>query len=89
MLDYGPAWRALRLVVLAEEPLCRECMKKGVLTLATEVDHIIPIVDGGGVLDRSNLQPLCKPCHSRKTMLELRRARPWTTQVALTCSSNR
>ena len=34
---------------------------------ATEVDHILPLEDGGAVYDEANLQPLCKPHHSRKT----------------------
>jgi 5-methylcytosine-specific restriction protein A len=38
---------------------------------ATEVDHIKPKAEGGGE-SFENLQPLCKPCHSRKTLGELR-----------------
>ncbi|WP_367363511.1 HNH endonuclease [Mesotoga sp.] len=55
--------------MLNSEPLCRECKKHGRLTLATEVDHIIPLSKGG---DNSpgNLQPLCHACHSRKTASE-------------------
>ena len=34
---------------------------------ATEVDHILPIEDGGAMYDEANLQALCKPHHSRKT----------------------
>lgn len=58
------AWRRLRASVLAAEPLCRECGKKGRVTAASCVDH----VDGDAMNnDPSNLQPLCSPCHSRKT----------------------
>jgi 5-methylcytosine-specific restriction endonuclease McrA len=43
-------------------------------TLAEEVDHIIPIrIRPDLAFVRRNLQPLCKPCHSRKTMMERRR----------------
>jgi 5-methylcytosine-specific restriction protein A len=66
---YGAAWQRLRAVVLRDEPLCRECDAYGVVRAATEVDHIIPR-GRGGTDARSNLQPLCKPCHSAKTMRE-------------------
>ena len=39
------------------------------VTAAAEVDHIIPLARGG-TNDLANLQPLCKSCHSRKTMRE-------------------
>ena len=41
--------------------------KKGGLVSAIEVDHILPLEDGGAMYDEENLQPLCKPHHSRKT----------------------
>lgn len=42
-------------------------MQHGWLIPATEVDHI----DGDNTNDDpSNLQSLCKPCHSRKTVEE-------------------
>lgn len=41
---------------------------------ATEADHVVPIADGGARLDEANLQPLCKGCHSRKTLAENRGA---------------
>lgn len=59
-------WRDLRLMVLNAEPLCRECLKNGTVSSATEVDHIVPIARGGDD-SFSNLQPLCHSCHSRKT----------------------
>jgi 5-methylcytosine-specific restriction protein A len=56
------------------EPLCRSCRGQGKIVAATEVDHIVPKQDGGAdAFD--NLQPLCKPCHSRKTLGEQRRRR--------------
>lgn len=60
-------WRRLRASVLAAEPLCRECGKKGRVRAASCVDH----VDGNAMNnDPNNLQPLCSPCHSRKTARE-------------------
>jgi 5-methylcytosine-specific restriction protein A len=63
---YDAVWQRLRLVVLREEPVCRKCQR----ALSREVDHIVPIAAGGERLERSNLQGLCKPCHSRKTATE-------------------
>jgi len=36
-----------------------------------EVDHVIPVTAGGSD-DESNLRPICKPCHKRKTQRESR-----------------
>ena len=45
-------------------------MRMGVIASATDVDHIVPIADGGAPLDQANLQSLCHECHSRKTIAE-------------------
>lgn len=58
-------WRLLRRAVLFDDPLCRECGR-----IATDVDHVKPIEDGGAPFDRENCQPLCASCHSRKTRRE-------------------
>nr|WP_041795814.1 HNH endonuclease signature motif containing protein [Pararhodospirillum photometricum] len=68
---YGAQWRRLRDLVLADEPLCRECAKVGRVVPATDVDHIIPHRGDDRLFwDRRNLQPLCKACHSAKTARE-------------------
>ena len=65
------AWRKVRAQQLSEEPYCegidhgRACPYP-----ATEVDHRIPIVEGGKPFDRENLQSLCKSHHSKKTAQE-------------------
>jgi hypothetical protein len=57
-------WQRLRIVVLADEPLCRACRRQGRVVPATDVDHD----DGNpGNNDRDNLVALCHSCHSRKT----------------------
>lgn len=61
------AWRKLRAVILMEEPLCRACLAATPqrLTPSKQVDHINEDPNDN---DRGNLQALCTPCHSRKTL---------------------
>ena len=60
-------WRTLRALKLQKDPLCEECMRKGMLIPAQMVDHIIPINKDGAPLDLNNLQSLCNHCHAVKT----------------------
>jgi 5-methylcytosine-specific restriction protein A len=62
-------WRLIRREVLERDG--HRCRAEGCDARATEVDHEVP-VRLGGTDDMSNLFSLCKPCHSRKTMRELR-----------------
>jgi 5-methylcytosine-specific restriction protein A len=67
-----PEWRARRARILIRDAnVCTVC---GLVVSGAEanVDHIIPLDDGGGDND-ANLQTLCRSCHSRKTIAEQRR----------------
>lgn len=64
---HSKAWRDLRALKIEQSPLCEECQRKGITTLAQVVDHIKPINEGGAKLDMANLQSLCNPCHNRKS----------------------
>jgi 5-methylcytosine-specific restriction endonuclease McrA len=65
---YGPDWNTLRNEILAAEPYCRHCARRGVERLAQMVDHIEPIRSAPERrLDPTNCQPLCWPCHRRKS----------------------
>jgi len=69
---HSPSWRILREIKLSNDPLCEECKKKGILTPATEVHHIVDIYEDPSLrLEYSNLQGLCKSCHSQKTVAKL------------------
>lgn len=58
-------WQRLRRLVLANSPLCVFCERLGLTTRATDVDHIVPVRQAPRrAFDRTNLQPLCKRCHS-------------------------
>lgn len=56
-------WRAIRTAQLERFPLCAHCGQP-----ANEVDHIEG--DTSRNLIGIDLQSLCKPCHSRKTLAE-------------------
>lgn len=60
-------WRELREGVLRRNPLCVHCAQRGLTRAAVDVDHI----DGNPMNNLStNLQGLCRECHSRKTARE-------------------
>lgn len=62
----GRAGADQRLRRLANEPFCHDCMELGIGRIADELDHIIPLSQGG--LDEdSNVRSLCKPCHAART----------------------
>lgn len=64
-------WRACRLQHLNQHPLCVACEQAGRMTPATEVDHIIAHKGNYDLFwDEANWRSMCKPCHSRKTVLE-------------------
>lgn len=53
---------------------CHYCGHKG----ADQVDHVVPLAEGGAD-EEWNLAPIhAEPCHREKTAAEARRAREWT-----------
>ena len=63
-----PMWRGIRRELLAAHPWCQT---PGCNNMATQVDHIVRMEEGGDPWNRSNLQVLCMRCHSSKTMSEV------------------
>jgi len=75
-------WLRLRALVLAQSPLCVVCLAEGRTRAASHVDHVDADTSNN---DLTNLQGLCRPCHSAKTAREdggfgnrRARARDWT-----------
>lgn len=65
---YDKAWQKRRIAFLSDNPLCADCMKDGIVTPATVVDHVIPHRgDPVKFHDTGNLQPLCERHHNIKT----------------------
>ena len=71
----SPAWRTTRKIVREDEPLCRYCLEKGLAVDTEEIDHILPINQGGNAYERDNLQGLCTPCHRAKSRDESKQGR--------------
>jgi len=64
------AWRNLRLSYISDNPLCEECLKKGIATPAEEVHHKHEFMKGKTdddkwnlLLDPNNLESVCRKCH--------------------------
>ena len=61
---YDAKWRRVRAMYLKRHPDCVVCGEH-----AQEVDHIVPLADGG-THKWDNLQAMCKTHHSQKTVYQ-------------------
>jgi len=69
---YDTKWNKLRNIFIQDNPICVGCKPKGWIVAARIVDHIIPVhVAPERRLDVSNLQSLCRTCHTIKTNEDL------------------
>jgi 5-methylcytosine-specific restriction enzyme A len=59
-------WEMVRRSVLRRDPICQVCDR----AISAEVDHIVPLAEGGDPYDPVGLQGICSPCHWRKTGAE-------------------
>ena len=67
-------WKDLRAYKLRLNPFCERCLTKGTLKPASEVHHRIDIIDDPSkIVDFTNLEALCKSCHSSHTFKETRK----------------
>jgi 5-methylcytosine-specific restriction protein A len=67
----GSAWMKIREEVMNRDcGICQTCKRNGNVSAATQVDHIIPLHQGGtDAMD--NLEAICTNCHSIKTSIEV------------------
>ena len=70
----SPRWKGARLSAKRRDGfMCVKCGARHGL----EVDHIIPVRDAPErAYDLTNLQTLCRACHSRKTRIEVGMGEP-------------
>ncbi len=72
----GRPWRRLRDQILRRDSYlcqCDECKRLGRLLPANEVDHVIPLSQGGSD-SPDNLRAINRDCHRAKTQRESRAA---------------
>ncbi|WP_219209460.1 HNH endonuclease [Variovorax boronicumulans] len=70
----GRRLQAMRAALFAHAPLCVHCQAVGLVVLATQRDHIVPLAEGGSD-DDDNTQGLCDLCHESKSLAEAMRGR--------------
>lgn len=70
----GRRLQRMREELFQRDPLCAGCRKLGLVRLATQRDHVVPLEEGGAD-DASNTQGLCDECHEQKTLAEALRGR--------------
>lgn len=58
------AWKKVRRAFVLAHPVCST---PGCGMPVTDVDHVVPVEQGGAPLSWSNLDGKCHACHSRKT----------------------
>lgn len=63
----SPDWKDAARHYLHSNPYCTICKAQGWKEMATVVDHIHPINQGGSVWDRDNWQALCDVHHNQKS----------------------
>lgn len=63
---YDYRWQQYRISFLHTHPVCSRCEEAAIV-----VDHIVPHRGDVDLFwDEENHQPLCKPCHDKKTATE-------------------
>jgi 5-methylcytosine-specific restriction enzyme A len=68
------AWKQRRAAQLADEPLCRRCVRDDRITAATTVNHVIPHRGNWQLFIAGALESLCKPHHDSEVQAEERQA---------------
>ncbi len=65
-------WKKRRAAQLIKQPLCEQCLRDGVIRIATVCDHIIDHKGDRNSFYNGEVQTMCHSCHSRKTMQDNR-----------------
>lgn len=64
---YDSRWKGLSERIRKTEPLCHDCLDKGIVKPAEHVHHIVKIDDAPHLkYEKTNLVPLCEACHEER-----------------------
>jgi 5-methylcytosine-specific restriction enzyme A len=66
----GRKLQAIRARHFAAHPICVACEAQGRVRMATELDHVIALANGGKD-EHGNRQGLCSACHKAKTAKDM------------------
>jgi 5-methylcytosine-specific restriction enzyme A len=73
---YNKRWERARKFFLRRNPICIECKRRDVITLANVVDHIKPHKGDKKLFwNELNWRALCSACHNKKSAREGNQAR--------------
>jgi len=71
-----PQWRATSKAVLDRDAVCQWCAALGVIKVANQADHIVPVerCDESGIspYDKSNIVASCRSCNAKRASYEAR-----------------
>jgi 5-methylcytosine-specific restriction endonuclease McrA len=78
---WTPRYRAIRAWVLIRDGGLCQIHGPKCSHYATEVDHVVPRVDGGDVFDPSNMRASCKACNGWRAAKRTNDRRRYRTSV--------
>ncbi len=88
-------WERRSRLQMMTEPTCRLCRSKGIITVATVADHVVPVSQGATLQEKSDrmwfgeTQSLCAACHALKGQIE---SKGFHTEISLsgwpTCATH-
>ena len=58
--------------MMVQGGICEACYQEPKQSKDLHLDHIKPLADGGDAYDLDNLQFLCRSCHGKKSIEEMR-----------------
>ena len=61
---YDSRWQQVRLVILERDHHACQVNGPNCKGKATQVDHIVPLAEGGARLDHANLRASCSTCNA-------------------------
>jgi 5-methylcytosine-specific restriction endonuclease McrA len=77
------AWRAVRALVLERDRHTCAVQREGCTTVATTVDHIVSVSEGGDFYDPTNLRAACPHCNSSRGWRERKERNQFTYRVGV------